>query len=216
MPTKSETLSRWESGWTFRFRPSIAPPPTRIILFIHGWTGDEFSLDPFSHTASPQAVLFFPRGPVKASPSGFGWANHTAPGGTTFASFEPAAHALMKFLEAQVVEMDLPNLPFTLVGFSQGVAMSITLAALYPNRIAGLALLAGFLPQQMPPQSGFDLTGKHVFVAHGRKDQVVPIQEAHNLITYLENAGATIEFCESNAGHKLSSACFPGLNRFLA
>lgn len=215
MPTEIETVSRWESGWTFRLRPAAITPPDHLIVFVHGWTGDEFAMELFSHQASPRDTLLYPRGPVIAFPSGFGWADHTAEGGTSFAQFAPAAHGLIKLLASQAAELGIPNTPMTLVGFSQGAALALTLATLYPEKISRIASLAGFLPQEMPSEISSELKGTQMFIAHGRSDKAVPIQEAHRLVVYLENAGATIKYCESNTGHKLSASCFKELAKFL-
>lgn len=169
----------------------------------------------FARQASVRDALIFPRGPVKAFPSGFGWADHTAADGTSFAQFAPAAHALMKLLESQAAEAGISDTPMILVGFSQGAALALALAALYPARISRLALLAGFLPQQMVPDLTQNFSEKYTYVAHGRNDQSIPIQEAHRLVAYLESAGAMVTYCESNTGHKLSASCFKGLAEFL-
>ena len=36
------------------------------------------------------------------------------------------------------------------------------------------------------------------------------------MVDYLKNVGATVDYCESNTGHKLSASCFKGLAEFLA
>lgn len=215
MPTEIETISKWESGWTFRLRPAATTPPEHLIVFVHGWTGDEYAMQLFSRQVSSRDALIFPRGPVKAFPSGFGWADHTAEGGTSFAQFAPAAHGLIKLLESQAAELGIPDTPMTLVGFSQGAALTLTLAALYSEKISRLASLAGFLPQEMPPELSSEFKGKQMYIAHGRSDRAVPIQEAHRLVAYLENADATVKYCESNTGHKLSALCFKELANFL-
>ena len=103
------------------------------------------------------------------------------------------------------------------MGFSQGAAMSSLLAFLYPGRVRKLGILAGFVP------SGLDalaeqrpLAGKPVFVAHGTRDETVPIERAHASIRILEKAGAQVTYCEDDVGHKLSITCLHALRKFFA
>ena len=200
MQTEIETISQWESGWTFRLRPAATTPPDHLIVFIHGWTGDEHSMQLFAHQASTRDALIYPRGPVKAFPSGFGWADHTAAGGTSFSQFAPAAHGLINLLELQATEMGIPDVPVTLVGFSQGVALALVLAALYPEKVSRLASLAGFLPQEMPPEFSSAFKGKQVYIAHGRNDKAIPILEAHRLVAFLESSGAAVDILRKQHG----------------
>lgn len=215
MQTEIETISKWESGWTFRLRSAATIPPDHLIIFVHGWTGDEHSMQLFARQAPASAALVFPRGLIKAAPSGFGWTDHNTPDGTSFAQFASSAHKLMNFLESQAAELGLPTKPMTLVGFSQGAALSLTLMTLFPNRFNRLASLAGFLPHEIPLELAANFTAKKVYVAHGRNDRAIPVSEARRAVNFLENAGAEVNYCESNSGHKLSASCFKGLTEFL-
>jgi predicted esterase len=103
------------------------------------------------------------------------------------------------------------------MGFSQGAAMSNLLAFLHPERIRKTGILAGFVP------SGLDelvarrpLAGKPFFVAHGTKDETVPVDRARSSIEILEQAGAQVTYCEDEVGHKVSLNCLRALKDFLA
>jgi predicted esterase len=60
------------------------------------------------------------------------------------------------------------------------------------------------------------LEGKSFFVAHGTKDQTVPIERARAALTLLEQAGAQVTFCEDDVGHKVSVACLRALKDFFS
>ncbi|MFM8425909.1 MAG: alpha/beta hydrolase, partial [Chloroflexota bacterium] len=105
---------------------------------------------------------------------------------------------------------------FDAIGFSQGAAMVNVLGMLYPKRVRKMGVLAGFVP------SGLDefvsqrvLAGKHIFVAHGTQDEMVPIDRARASMQLLEQAGASITYCEDEVGHKLSSNCLRALEEYL-
>jgi phospholipase/carboxylesterase len=64
-----------------------------------------------------------------------------------------------------------------LIGFSQGAALSNTLALLHPERIQALAALSGFMPRGAEDLFGRrPLVGKSVFIAHGRQDYMIPVE----------------------------------------
>jgi len=87
---------------------------------------------------------------------------------------------------------------------------------LYPQRIRKMGVLAGFVPSGMEALvEKRPLDGKHVFVAHGTQDQMVPIDRARTSMDMLESAGAAITYCEDDVGHKLSANCLRALENYL-
>jgi predicted esterase len=78
-------------------------------------------------------------------------------------------------------------------------------------------MLAGFVPDGL--EEGIarrSLQGKPFFVAHGTKDETVPIDRARASIALLEQAGAQVTYCEDDVGHKVSVACLRALQKFFA
>ena len=49
-------------GWTLRVRASDSPNP-RLLLLLHGWTGDENSMWVFARGLSPNYWIVAPRAP---------------------------------------------------------------------------------------------------------------------------------------------------------
>jgi predicted esterase len=79
-----------------------------------------------------------------------------------------------------------------------------------------MGVLAGFVPSGMDSYiQNRALSGKHIFVAHGTQDEMVPIDRARASIQLLEQAGASITYCEDEVGHKLSSNCLRSLEDYL-
>jgi len=106
---------------------------------------------------------------------------------------------------------------FDVMGFSQGGAMSSLLAFLYPQRVRKIGILAGFVPSGLEELvSQRPLEGKPFFVAHGTKDEMVPIDRARASIELLEQAGANVTYCEDEVGHKVSVTCLRSLKKFFA
>jgi predicted esterase len=63
--------------------------------------------------------------------------------------------------------------------------------------------------------SGLPLQEKRIFIAHGTSDDIVPIRAARQTVDLLKKAGAQVEYCESDVGHKVSAICIPALEAFL-
>jgi phospholipase/carboxylesterase len=94
--------------------------------------------------------------------------------------------------------------------------MSNMLAFLHPNRIRRVGILAGFIPSGLEEfASQRPLEGKPFFVAHGTRDDMVPIDRARASIEILEQAGAQVTYCEDEVGHKVSLPCLRALREFM-
>jgi phospholipase/carboxylesterase len=211
MPTVIEPQLQTFQNWTFRFRLAQAKP-ARLLVLVHGWMGDENSMWVFTNKLSPKFTIVAPRGPFSVAEGGYSW-REIRPGTWGIATLEdlrPAADALLAFLDNWVFEegLEVEDGQIDLMGFSQGAAMVYTLTLLHPKRVRRLAALSGFFPENgainSKPQI---LSSKPVFVAHGRLDELIPVEEAHRSITILRELGAQITYCESNAAHKVSKDC---------
>lgn len=211
--TDSTTI--YERGWIVRMRRPLTGPVNRVIVLIHGWTGDEYSMDLFSRGLPVNCLQFFPRGPFQA-PGGYGWAPAEAGTFPPMQVFEPTCRNLMTEIELRLGELNVDRNKLSLVGFSQGGAVVYTLTTLYQERIERAAVLAGFLPDLDDEATRSPLKGKPFFVAHGTKDDTIPVSYARQSVEKLELAGASVEYCEAAVGHKLAASCMKRLIEFLS
>ena len=205
------------NNWDLRVRPSRSMSP-RLLVLIHGWTGDENSMWVFTRGLSPYYWIMAPRAPHTAESSGFSWRppHPLTDGWPSLETLLPAAEALIRLIDEYSASVKLDALQFDLIGFSQGAAMVNLMGMLYPHRVRKMGVLAGFVP------SGLDdlvlkkpLAGKNIFVAHGTLDKLVPIDQARASIKALEQAGAQVTYCEDQVGHKLSANCLRALEDYL-
>jgi phospholipase/carboxylesterase len=212
--TESETYSVWDSGWTIRIRPPLESGSNQIIVLLHGWTGDEKSMEVFSPSMPRTATLIFPRAPIPAQPSGYGWLLHHPLDRPSILDFLSVSKVLLQRIEGQVVDLGLNTHRISLVGFSQGAAFSLAICSFFPTWIDQAAILAGFMPEGMTEEFSQSFTHKPFFIAHGTNDETVPVEQAHKIRQILEDYGALVTYCESNTGHKLSSECIKKLAGF--
>lgn len=212
---KTETIEM--NGWTLRTQASESASP-RLLVLIHGWTGDENSMWVFTRRFPPDYWMIAPRAPHKADPSGYSWRPPQPElfGRPSLEALKPAAEALIKLIDEYAASVKIDARQFDAVGFSQGGAMVNALGLLYPERVRKMGVLAGFVPYQMESMiESKPLVGKNIFVAHGTKDEMVTIDRARASMDLLEKAGATITYCEDEVGHKLSSNCLRALETYL-
>lgn len=202
--------------WTLRIRESTEAP-ARPLLLIHGLTGDENSMWVFARDLPKQYWMIAPRAPHNAEPFGYSWrtVHPETFGRPSFEQLLPAAEALIRLVDEYQASAKLDASVIDVMGFSQGAAMSSVLAFLYPQRIRKVGILAGFVP------SGVDeyipnrpLDGKKIFVAHGTKDEMVPVDRARASMDILTRAGAEITYCEDEVGHKVSLNCIKALRKY--
>ncbi len=218
MPDLNNTSLLSFKDWTLRIRESTQPSP-RLLLLIHGLTGDENSMWVFARDLPDHYWIVAPRAPYVAAQGGYSWRplefeslNHFS-----LDQLRAAAEALIRLVDEYAASAGLDASVFDVMGFSQGAAMSSVLAFLYPQRIRKVGILAGFVPgglEELVAQR--PLEGKPFFVVHGAKDQMVTIERARAAVETLEQAGAQVTYCEDEVGHKVSVTCLRALKKFFA
>jgi len=204
-------------NWTLRVRASQAEHP-RLLVLVHGWTGDENSMWVFARGLSPEYWIIAPRAPHLAESSGFSWRPHQPEtfGRPSLEALRPAADGLIRLIDEYSASVRVDSLQFDLAGFSQGAAMVNLVGMLHPHRVRKMGVLAGFVPaglEEVIAQKPLD--GKNIFVAHGTQDQLVPIERAQASIELLEQAGAQVTYCEDEVGHKVSATCLRAFENYL-
>jgi phospholipase/carboxylesterase len=213
MSTEIDAEHREFREWKFRFCPAHSTP-SRLLLLIHGLSGDENSMWIFARNFHDNVAVLAPRGIYVAREGGYTWrkVRPEMQGLPVMEELRPSADALIGFVDEWSKMEGVTTKQIDVIGFSQGAALTYTLAILHPDRIRALAALSGFIPRGAEDllASGI-LAGKPIFVSHGRQDDMVPVELARRSVTLLERSGAKVKYCETDGGHKVSADCFSGL-----
>ena len=217
MPDLNNTSLIQFNDWTLRIREA-SEKPARLLLMLHGYTGDENSMWVFAKDLPPNLWMIAPRAPHPSETTGYSWRPLLAGtfGRHNLEQLIPAAEALVRLVDDYQASVGIEADTFDVMGFSQGAAMSNVLMFLYPQRIQKVGILAGFVPgglEEYAPKH--PLAGKSVFVTHGTRDDMVPIDRARASMEILEQAGANLVYCEDEVGHKVSLNCLRALRSYM-
>lgn len=201
--------------WPFRVQyPKNPSVDTRVMLLLHGHQGNENVMWILTKPLPKDFYLLAPRAPVKTGENQYSW-HEITPQWPEIKTYHDLAEQLIWRLDHWIGEQTIKINKYDVMGFSQGAVMAYALATLFPQKIGKVAALAGFIPQRWQEQLDLSkVSGKDFFIAHGTRDDIIPIKKAHQAAEILEKHGAQVTFCEADIGHKLSANCFKGLGNF--
>ncbi len=211
-----ETLLRTANinGWMVRYRLPSTGGTSPVCVLLHGLTGDEKSMWIFANRIPSNYLVIAPRGLFMSPVGGYSWYPPLPRLWPNVDDLRPAVDALNSFLSASNFPLgDFSKI--SLVGFSQGAALAYLFASLLPQRIDRVMGLAGFLPEGADELlNARSFLEMRIFIAHGSRDRVVPVQMARQAAQAFSSRGAQVTYCEEDVGHKLGVGCFRGLEAF--
>lgn len=206
-------------GWPFQvYIPPDSPADHRVMLLLHGNLGNENAMWVLTKPIPGDYALLAPRAPIQTGPDQYSWHTITSQWPEPDA-YRSLADSLLERIENWTNTHKWPVQPIDVMGFSQGAVLALAMGILYPNKMGKTAILSGFLPQAWIPQlptAPDVLADKPFFIAHGTKDEVVPIAKAQRAATWLKEKGADVTFCKADIGHKISANCFNSLGEFFS
>src|SRR5690606_4726561 len=121
----------------------------------------------------PGAALLSPRGKIleNGMPRFF---RRLAEGVFDLEDLQNRTHELAGFIESAAAHYQLDAQKIMAVGYSNGANIAASTLLLRPKVLAGAILLRGMVP--IEPDSAPDLTTVPVFMASGRFDPIVPVE----------------------------------------
>lgn len=186
------------AGFTYEY---IDKGGSRTLLLLHGTGGDERDLIPIGQTLDPKANLLSPRGQIneQGMPRFF---KRIAEGIFDYADLSYRSAQLADFiLEASNIH-GFPSNTIVAVGYSNGANIALYLLASQPSILQGAIL---FRPMSTAlPRSIADISTKHIFIASGAADQLIPYQDTEQLIKLVKDSGAVVSTHTSSHGHSLT------------
>ncbi|MGF6602637.1 phospholipase/carboxylesterase [Paraburkholderia sp. GAS448] len=167
-----------------------APAPKFAVILMHGLGADAndfVPLVPELHLSDAPAVRFvFPNAPEIAVTANNGYVMRAWYDIRSFqginrevdeAGIAASCVTVRRLIEAQN-QRGIPTSNIFLAGFSQGAALTYSAGLTHPDALAGLIVMSGYVPSQRFIESQLSAANRQapVFAAHGRFDDVLPIQ----------------------------------------
>ena len=191
-------MSARDLGFVHRFYPGDTGA---TLLLLHGTGGSEDDLVPLGRELAPGAAILSPRGKV----SEYGAARffrRLAEGVFDHEDLVFRTHELADFVEAASSEHGFDPSKIVAVGYSNGANIAGSLMLLYPGLLRAAVLFRAMVPFE--PEETPDLSGMPVFIAAGRRDQMIPSQNTQRLAEILTQAGADLDLRWRDTGHGLT------------
>jgi phospholipase/carboxylesterase len=204
-------------GWTFRIKyPQDISDLTQVMLLLHGHMGNENAMWILTRSLPHNHLLLAPRAPHKTGEGQYSW-HEITPQWPDLPAYSDLIEQLLSRVDQWCETQGIYPDKYDLMGFSQGAVMAYAMAFIHPEKIGKVAALAGLIPQNWIGHiNEKKLERKTFYIAHGTRDEMVPIKKARLAATWLEESGAEVTFCEADIGHKLSANCFKRLGKFFA
>ena len=163
-----------------RVAPAAGGAPRQIVIFAHGYgsNGDDLiGLAPVFAQALPHAAFVSPNAPegVPGYAGGYQWFPISRLDPVLMAQgVRAAAASLDGLIDAELRRWTLPANACALVGFSQGTMMSLHVGLRREEPLAAVIGYSGVLtgPELLPREIR---SRPPVFLAHGDRDDVVPV-----------------------------------------
>lgn len=104
-----------------------------------------------------------------------------------------------------------------LAGFSQGCAMTLMTGLRYPERLAGMAGLSGYVPLAASTAQERHAANQNtpIFLAHGRHDSVVPFSRGEASRDLLQSLNYNVQWHSYAMQHSVCTEEVGDLNRWL-
>lgn len=164
-----------------RVGPAAGGRADSLVIFAHGYgsNGDDLiGLAPPLAAVLPRTAFVSPNAPEPVPGYGGGtyqWFPISRLDPVLMAQgVRAAAPSLDAFIDAELVRHALPAVRCALVGFSQGTMMSLHVGPRRADPLAAVVGFSGLLPA--PERLGVELRSRPpVLLAHGERDEVVPV-----------------------------------------
>jgi phospholipase/carboxylesterase len=125
--------------------------------------------------------------------------------------------ALVHALLEREIARGVPAHRIVLAGFSQGCAITLGAGLRFPQRLAGLAGLSGYMPlaSSLAAERHDANALTPVFLAHGQRDAIVPLARGSAGRDLLKSLGQPVQWHDYPMEHSVCMEEVQALNRWL-
>ncbi|WP_298503389.1 alpha/beta fold hydrolase [uncultured Maribacter sp.] len=193
-----------------------------VLFMFHGYGSNEEDLFSFAPELPTELCIISVRAPYPMPPQGNAWyaINFDADNGK-WSDDEQAKESREKiayFIDEACEAYHLDSDNVTLLGFSQGTVLSYSVALSYPEKVKNVIALSGYINEAILKENYADKkhTSLNIYASHGSVDQVIPVQWAQKIPTFLNKIGVPHIFEEFPVGHGVAPQNFYSFKNWLA
>jgi phospholipase/carboxylesterase len=197
--------------------------PQAAIIWLHGLGADGHDFEPIVpelDLAKPVRFIF-PHAPVRPVTINSGmpmraWYDiFQLGGGPEDEAGIRASQASLENMIARETARGIAPGRIVLAGFSQGGAIALHTALRHAERLAGVLALSTYLPLagSVEKEAAAANVGLPIFMAHGRFDDIIPLERAQASRQQLQALGYALEWHEYPMPH---SVCAPEIAEIAA
>jgi len=124
---------------------------------------------------------------------------------------------LRAFLDECMIRYPVDAKKLVLLGFSQGGVMAHSLALVYPERFAALAVLSSWLPKELASRINVSdaVQSLPTLVQHGTQDPMIEVDRARDSVERLRGLRIPLTYREYEMGHEIRPRSLSDLSAWL-
>ncbi len=205
-----------------------APNPSAAVIWLHGLGADGNDFVPIipqlQLSECPAIRFVFPSAPSMAvtvnggyvMPAWYDITGRDINDREDLAGIHKSATAISELIEREAGR-GVAYEKIVLAGFSQGCAMSLQVGLRFPQALAGIMALSGYLPlaKTLPLERSEANSKTPIFMAHGEWDAVVIPERAEASADTLEKLGYQVDWHSYPMEHSLHPNELVDISRFL-
>lgn len=182
-----------------------------LLVLMHGRGSHERDLFTLAPLLAPEFVVASLRAPLELAPGSYSWFPSGEPGLPSIMAADVAVQALFTWLDSIPVAASV-----SLLGFSQGGAMTLHALRHAPERFAAFVNLAGFvIPGAAPSDHSLESMLPPVFWGSDPEDPVIPPEAIARTAEWLPLHSTPTVRHYQGIGHSISREELTDVNGFL-
>lgn len=205
-----------------------APNPSASVIWLHGLGADGNDFVPIipqlNLSECPAIRFVFPSAPSMAvtinggyvMPAWYDITERAINAREDLVGIHKSAAAISELIEREA-SRGIAYENIVLAGFSQGCAMSLQIGLRFPNALAGIMALSGYLPlaRSLAHERSEANSKTPIFMAHGVWDAVITLERAEASADALEKLGYQVDWNTYPMEHSLHPDELVDISRFL-
>lgn len=186
----------------------------RLLVLLHGYGSHEGDLIELAPWLPDDLTMVALRAPIDLG-EGYSWMNVQGSPQQLIAGGIAAAETVLDWLDTFIASWGTP-VSTSLLGFSQGSAVSTELLRLSPDRFESAVVLSGMsLPGDRPGDAALAARRPPVFWGRDLEDPVIPEAFIDQTLIWLPEHSTLTERLYTGIGHGVSSAELADVSAFL-